>query len=93
MLQASTSKAWKPDATMVATVADADDGEAARPGPPRRRRPRPSLAERDRLADALRVTRAVLRRIAVRPGQLDAGDAEAVRSAIEAADTGLGGPG
>jgi hypothetical protein len=54
-----------------------------------RGRRRPTLSETDRLTDALRVTRAVLRRVAA--GGRDAADIEAVRSAIEAANAALGG--
>ncbi|MCW5714938.1 MAG: hypothetical protein KIT43_10540 [Bauldia sp.] len=54
---------------------------------PRRRRP--TLRDTERLTDALRVTRAVLRRVA--NGSGSAADMEAVRSAIDAADAALGG--
>jgi hypothetical protein len=62
-------------------------GSAGRAG----RRRRPTRRDADRLTDALRVTRAVLRRLASRGGT-DAGDIEALRSAIDAADAVLGGP-
>jgi hypothetical protein len=55
-----------------------------------RLRRRPTLRETDRLTDALRVTRAVLRRVATAGGD-GVADIEAVRSAIEAADAALGG--
>jgi len=58
----------------------------ARTGPDRRRA---TIREMDRLTDALRVARAVLRRVAA--GGHDAADLEAVRSGIEAADAALGG--
>lgn len=70
-------------------AADAEAGpKAGRAGPGRKR---PTLGDLDRLTDALRVTRAVLRRIEAHGRRIDAGDAEAMRSAVEAADAALGG--
>lgn len=53
-------------------------------------RRRPTLRDTDRLTDALRVTRAVLRRV-VADGEPDGVEMEALRSAIAAADAALGG--
>lgn len=60
--------------------------QEGRAGPARRR---PTLRDADRLTDALRVTRAVLRRVA--SGEQDSVEIEALRSAIAAADAALGG--